>query len=201
MNEKEDQERIEKLSGIANYYGWRKIINLEIDARNYRSSQSSSIVKDESDDSADNVAAPKFKANSKAKAAAFILKNVSLDITAMCPETDPEMILQWLEEEFGSTDFYSAKRDLKAVKMDGIDLTSFWKEYNKRYAHLLACGGMMSYADQLETVLENVHQRFYRDVIISTRKSIGNLQSEKINRSHFTTLRSNLLEHYNVTPI
>ncbi|KAJ3259676.1 hypothetical protein HK103_001937 [Boothiomyces macroporosus] len=111
------------------------------------------------------------------------------------------MSLQRREEEFGSTDFYSAKRDLKAVKMDGIDLTSFWKEYNTKYAHLLACGGMMSYADQLETVLENVHQRFYRDVIISTRKSIGNLQSEKINRSHFTTLRSNLLEHYNVTPI
>ena len=71
-----------------------------------------------------------------AEASYLIMKSVTLSIAAMLPDDDgPDAMWNWLKAEYGSDDVYQLKRDLRQVKMIGINLEDFWSRYNIALAY------------------------------------------------------------------
>jgi hypothetical protein len=84
----------------------------------------------------------------------------------MLPDDEgPLVIWKWIKAEYGPDDLNQIKRDLKNVKMIGIDLDNFWESYNLALASFKAAGGKMEYCDQLDLILENINPEFYLDTI------------------------------------
>jgi hypothetical protein len=72
-----------------------------------------------------------FNKTFEEKSASLILKSVSLKIAAMLPDDEgPTVMWEWLKSEYGMDDLYQIKKELKNVKMSGIDLDGFWEKFN-----------------------------------------------------------------------
>ena len=176
----EENSKIEKLSGRSNYYGWRKLIKLELMSRGYMNE--------------DN----EIEEEHELKSAVLIMKSIKLDIVALCPKQLASEILNWLNEEYGVTDVWAAKRKLKNIKMLGIDLLAYWKDFNAAYVAFKAADGNMDYFDLCELVLESIHSDFYLDVIRSTRIKLE--EKADVTESDFLKLKKDLTTHFNATP-
>ncbi len=152
--------KIEKLIGKTNYLGWSKVIIAELKQKGY--------IKNES-----------FDDSQKDKAVALILRSVSLKIAGMLPDNEgPDAMLQWLKVEYGSDDVQQIKRNLKNIKMHGIDLDTFWENFNMELANFREAGGSIDYSDQLDLVLENINAEFYLDTIRKIRFDLKSLDKE-----------------------
>ncbi len=142
---------VEKLTGKSNYLGWSKIILSELKQRDY-------YVKN------------MFVESTKEKAAGLIMKSVSLKIAAMLPDDEGPLVMwEWLKAEYGLDDLFQLKKNLKDVKMNGINLDEFWEKFNMALALYKSAGGKIAYEDQLDIVLENINSNFYLDVIRKIR--------------------------------
>ena len=131
------ESKVEKLNGKTNYLGWSKVMMSEFKQRSYWSNKIG------------------FNKTFEEKAAALILKSVSLKIAAMIPDDEgPTVMWDWLKSEYGMDDLYQIKKELKNVKMSGIDLDGFWEKFNMALALYKSAGGKMNYEDQLEIVLD-----------------------------------------------
>ena len=171
--------KVEKLNGKSNYLGWSKVIMSEFKQRNYWLKSG-------------------FTKSTEEKSAALILKSVSLKIAAMLPDDEgPEVMWEWLKSEYGSDDLYQIKKDLKSVKMVGIDLDSFWENFNMALALYKSAGGKINYEDQLDIILENINSEFYLDVIRKIRLEIKNAE---VDAKIFFAAKDALKNHYNATP-
>jgi len=173
--------KIEKLIGKTNYLGWSKVIIAELKQKGY--------IKNES-----------FDDSQKDKAVALILRSVSLKIAGMLPDNEgPDAMLQWLKVEYGSDDVQQIKRNLKNIKMHGIDLDTFWENFNMELANFREAGGSIDYSDQLDLVLENINAEFYLDTIRKIRFDLKSLDKE-VNQAFFLKSKMALKDHYNATP-
>ena len=94
-------------------------------------------------------------------------------------------------------DLYQIKKELKNVKMSGIDLDEFWEKFNMALALYKSAGGKMNYEDQLEIMLENINSTFYLDVIRKIRLECKN---EEIDSKMFLAAKEALKDHFNATP-
>ena len=94
-------------------------------------------------------------------------------------------------------DLYQIKKELKNVRMSGIDLDGFWEKFNMALALYKSAGGKMNYEDQLEIVLENINSTFYLDVIRKIRLECKN---EEIDSKMFLAAKEALKDHFNATP-
>ena len=111
------ESKVEKLNGKTNYLGWSKVMMSELKQRSYWSNKIG------------------FNKTFEEKAAALILKSVSLKIAAMLPDDEgPTVMWDWLKSEYGMDDLYQIKKELKNVKMSGIDLDGFWEKFNMALA-------------------------------------------------------------------
>ena len=78
------ESKVEKLNGKTNYLGWSKVMMSELKQRSYWSNKIG------------------FNKNFEEKAAALILKSVSLKIAAMLPDDEgPTVMWDWLKSEYG----------------------------------------------------------------------------------------------------
>ena len=116
----------------------------------------------------------------------------------MLPDDEgPTVMWDWLKSEYGTDDLYQIKKELKNVKMSGIDLDEFWEKFNMALALYKSAGGKMNYEDQLEIVLENINSTFYLDVIRKIRLENKN---EEIDSKMFLAAKEALKDHFNATP-
>ena len=104
------ESKVEKLNGKTNYLGWSKVMMSELKQRSYWSN--------------------KIGFNKT-----FEEKAVSLKIAAMLPDDEgPTVMWDQLKSEYGMNDLYQIKKELKNVRMSGIDLDGFWEKFNMALA-------------------------------------------------------------------
>ena len=133
-----EEQKMEKLTGSENYLGWSKVIIQKLYAKNLV--QKNSI-------------AP--------EAMVIIMSNISLKIAANVPDEEgPNAVWNYLKLEYGNQDYHAILRELKTIKMTGIDLDSYFDKLNTSMSQYKAAGGKINFEDIIDTIVSNIHE-FY----------------------------------------
>lgn len=171
----------EKLTGKSNYLGWAKVMKQEMKSKGLMNSDGS------------------FTATSNSQVVSMLLKSVSYHIASMADDSSAKDLWEWLAFEYGETDSWQLKRDLKAVRMSGVDLDDFLQRFNLALTKFKAADGNMDLVDVADLILDNINQEFYLDAI---RKIRLDLKSKaEVTTAELRNIKSQLKDFFNATPV
>jgi hypothetical protein len=139
-------------------------------------------------------------ADTKSQALLLMLKNMSLEIAAIVPDYDgPKAVFKFLQTEYGSTDVHTLRKQLKNVKMVGVDIQKYLSHINEAYGSFRAAGGSVSDSDMIDIILDGVDQEFYLPAIRAIRASCRAKSS--LGSSDVADAKQTLRNHFNDTPV
>jgi hypothetical protein len=105
----------------------------------------------------------------ESKSLSFLIKNNSYEILSRCDATDTATNLwNWLKFEFNNANPYALKSELRRIKMNGIDLESFYYLFSTKVTELKRCSKITD-GEVMEIFLENLNQEFFWEIIRSLR--------------------------------
>jgi hypothetical protein len=174
------EEKRVKLNGKTNYLGWQRVMTAELFEKTYSDKKG------------------KIAEGKEDLAYCLVMKSLSLSVAQVVRGDTGTKLLDWLKKEYGSNDAIQAKKNLKSVKMRGIDLQDFWEQLNLALTSFEAAGGNMDMVDVMEIALDNIHEEFYLEVIRKHRLVLGALTDAT--QTHMDNLRKDLVDHFNATP-
>ena len=171
----------ERLNGRSNYLGWSKLMKLELQEKGYLDKEG------------------KFVDSNSTKALSHMMRSVSLNIAGVVEDSSATAMWDWMKFEYGESNVWQLKADLKAVTMNGVELEVFFGRFNLALAKFKAAGGNMDLMDVCELILENINQTFYLEAIRHHRLLLR--ATDEVTESEIRTLKIALKEFHDATPI
>jgi hypothetical protein len=180
-----DDLKLPRLTSAKYWAGWSKLILLVAAEQNLLTDKTREFSED---------------ADRKQKALYLMLRNMSLDIAAIVPDHDgPKAVFNFWKTEYGSTDVHSLRKDLKSVRLIGVDIQKILSSLSETYGKLRAAGGSVSDSDMIDIILDGVNQEFYLTAIRAVRAYCSN--KDTLGPSEVNYTKETLRYHFNDTPV
>ena len=104
----------------------------------------------------------------------LVTKSIHMDVlnNIPCDVKTASALVDYCKTEFGSVDAYTRKQHLKKIRMktNNPDPRTYFEEFGRALAQVVAAGASMTGDACLELLLEGLDQSFYRDLIRSVNK-------------------------------